>query len=136
MDKVKYPRVFLGTTNENRRCYLQAPSWDCGWYWGWGYTSVFHLSYLSKKTNMFESIKSEFKTFVITDNKDLWTFCELVRTFYHLQATAEVLVRGGSHYTNNPCQKLIKDADYAKHINTVLMPAIFVETYKLFEKVN
>lgn len=146
MDKVKYPRVFLGTVEANgtsvegKRVYLKPPSWNCNWYWGWGYignTHVhYHLSSMFEKKDMHKGIKEHFKTFAITDDKDLWTFCELVRTFYSLQEAAEVFGRGGSHYTNNPCQELIKNADYAKHINTVLMPAIFAETYKLFEKVS
>lgn len=140
MDKVKYPKVFLGVSVENERIYLDPPSWDCGWYWGWGYIGNshlhYHLSSMFKKTNMHTGIKEHFKTFAITNDNDLWTFCELVRTFYYLRETSDVLTRGGSHYTNNPCKELIKDADYAKHINTVLMPAIFAETYKLFEKNN
>lgn len=138
MDKVKHPRVFLGTSHDNGRIYLTPPSWDCDWYWGWGYignTHIhYHLSSMFEKKDMYTGIKEHFKTFVITDNGDLWKFCELVRTFYHLRETSDVLTRGGSHYTTNPCQELIKDADYAKHINTVLIPAIFAETYKLFAK--
>lgn len=140
MDKVKYPRVFLGTSVEGERVYLTPPSWDCGWYWGWGYIGNrhchYHLDSLFKHTNMHDGIKAHFKTFTAVEPKDLWTFCELVKTFYSLRETAEVLTRGGSHYTNNPCQELIKDADYAKHINTVLIPAIFAETYKLFREKN
>lgn len=139
MDKVKYPRVFLGLTVEDERVWLSPPSWDCDWYWGWGYMGNrnlhYHMSSLFGKTHMYQGIKDHFKSFAIHD-KDLWTFCELVRTFYHLRETSDVLTRGGSHYTNNPLEELIKDTDYAKHINTVLMPAIFAETYKLFEKVN
>jgi hypothetical protein len=85
---------------------------------------------------MHDGIKAHFKTFAITNDNDLWTFCELVRTFYHLRDHLMLLTRGSSNYTTNPCRELIKDADYANHINTVLMPAIFAETYKLFEKKN
>ena len=138
MNEIEYPRVFLGRTVEGERIYLTPPSWDCGWYWGWGYIGNkdchYHLSSLFKDKDMHTGIKEHFKTFVITNDKDLWTFCELVRTFYHLRETSDVLTRGGSHYTNNPCQELIKDAEYAKHINTVLIPAIFAETYNLFTK--
>lgn len=140
MDNIKYPRVFLGTSIEGKRIYLTPPSWDCGWYWGWGYignaSSHYHLDSLFRDTNMHDGIKAHFKTFAITNDNDLWTFCELVRTFYHLRDASDILTRGSSHYTNNPLEELIKDADYANHINTVLMPAIFAETYKLFEKKN
>ena len=140
MNTIKYPRVFLGISVEDERIYLSPPSWDCDWYWGWGCIGNknchYHLSSMFEKIDMHTGIEEHFKTFAITNDKDLWTFCELVRTFYCLRETSDVLTRGGSHYTNNPCQELIEDADYAKHINTVLIPAIFAETYKLFEKVN
>lgn len=140
MDKVKYPRVCLGTSHDNGRIYLTPPSWESD-YWGWGYIGNnhvhYHLDSLFKDTNMHYGIKAHFKSFTAVEPKDLWTFCELVRTFYYLKETSDVLTRGGSNYTTNPCQELIKDADYAKHINTVLIPAIFAETYKLFaEAVN
>ena len=141
MDKVKYPTVCLGTSHDNGRIYLTPPSWESDWYWGWGYIGNnhvhYHLDSLFKDTNMHYGIKAHFKSFTAVEPKDLWTFCELVRTFYYLKETSDVLTRGGSNYTTNPCQELIKDADYAKHINTVLIPAIFAETYKLFaEAVN
>ena len=145
MNKVKYPKVLLGTTKynatHNQKIYLTPPDWACGWYWSWGWIGNrychYHLDSLFKDTNMYDGIKAHFKTFTAVEPEDLWAFCELVRTFYSLKEAAELLIRGGSHYTNNPCQELIEDADYAKHINTVLIPAIFAETYKLFaEAVN
>lgn len=54
-------------------------------------------------------------------------------TFYALKETAEVLGRGGSHYTNNPISELIKNADEVKRINEVIMPALFDEIYKIFK---
>ena len=59
----------------------------------------------------------------------LWTFCEVVQTIYHLRETAEVLGRGGSHYTTNPCADLIKNPDEVKRINEVLIPKLIDEMY-------
>lgn len=28
---------FIGKDNNGKRVWLEKPSWDCGWYWGFGY---------------------------------------------------------------------------------------------------
>lgn len=34
-------RVFLGTSKKtNERIYLEKPSFDCNWYWGFGYLGM------------------------------------------------------------------------------------------------
>ena len=30
-------KIYLGNTTEYGRLYLSKHSWDCGWYWGFGY---------------------------------------------------------------------------------------------------
>jgi len=32
----------LGTDKEGIRYWLEAPTWDCGWYWGFGYVETYH----------------------------------------------------------------------------------------------
>lgn len=136
-------------TNEWERIYLSAPSWDCGWYWGFWYLGNrnchYHLNGLTKIetyntekkvfeyefVNLYDWIKKHFTDLQITDKK-LRTFCELVSSAYKLKETAEVLGRGGSHYTNNPCQDIIKNEAEAKRINEVVLPAIFLEIEKCF----
>jgi hypothetical protein len=55
----------------------------------------------------------------------------LVLTAYTLKNTAEVLGRGGSHMTNNPCKDLIINKDEVTRINNIVLPQIFYELYKL-----
>ena len=31
----------LGTDQNGRKLFLVAPSWDCGWYWGFGYIETY-----------------------------------------------------------------------------------------------
>jgi hypothetical protein len=31
----------LGKNREGKLVWLEAPSWDCGWYWGFGYLSTY-----------------------------------------------------------------------------------------------
>ena len=133
----------LGTAQSDNRhpCKLHAPSWDCGWYWGMGYLghrdAHFHLDGVVKehKTNMFDALKKEFSdTLTITNDADLWTFCELMETAYTLKETAEVFGRGGSHYAANPIAGLIKNTGETKRINEVVLPAIFDQVAIILNK--
>lgn len=124
-------KYFLGK-NEGDSIYLSAPSWDCSWYWGFGYIGNknchYHLNGLNRyeNINFYDAIKKHFgDTLVIKNDSDLWVFCELVLTAYSLKETAEVLGRGGSHMTTNPLAELIKNETEVKRINEVLLPAIF-----------
>lgn len=73
---------------------LARPSWDCGWYWGFGYIQNrnLHTHFDSfdreNNRNMRDSIKARFTEWTLND-KDTWTFCELMRSFYLLKETAE-----------------------------------------------
>jgi len=67
---------------------------------------------------------------VLTDEES-WTLAELMGSFYALSKTAEVLGRGGSHMTTNPCADIIKNEAEVKRINEVVLPAIFAEIDKL-----
>lgn len=123
---------FLLGKVDGENIYISAPSWDCGWYWGFGYLGNknlhYHLSGLSEKhkKNLFDAIKDEFgDTLTIKDDQKLWLFCELMQTAYTLKETAEVLGRGGSHYTSNLHAELIKNPEEVKRINEKVLPAIF-----------
>ena len=132
-------KIYLGVSKDHGNVYLSKASWDCGWYWGFGYIGNknchYHFSGLTfdNSKNMFDAIKEHFTSFVITDDSKLWKLCELMQTFYHLQTTAEVLGRGGSHYTANPLSELIKNPKEVTRINEVILPRLFEEIYKLFE---
>jgi len=135
----KFKRVCLGKVG-GKRIYLSPPSWDCGWYWGFGYLGNkdchYHVKGLMEKTNLFDGIKQHFDdgTFVLKQDKDTWILSELFATFYALRKTAEVLGRGGSHYTSNPCKDIITNKQEVKRINEIVLPAIFDEIYKLLNK--
>lgn len=127
--------VLMGVADGQKE-YLKAPSWDCGWYWGFGYLSNknihHHIDSLNRNKNIFDALKEYYGDTITLGEKDLWTFCELIQTFYTLKETAEVLGRGGSHYTTNPLAETIKNEIEVKRINEILMPLIFTEISKLF----
>lgn len=131
----------VAQTDDRHECRLSAPSWDCDWYWSMGYLGHryihFHLNSLVKEhnANLFDAIKKEFgETLTITNDSDLWTFCELMMTAYSLKETAEVLGRGGTHYTTNPLAGLIKNKNEVERINNILLPAIFDQVNSLLAK--
>lgn len=133
-----YSKVYLGTV-DNERIYLSPPSWDCGWYWGFGYLGNknrhYHVDGLAKDCNLFDGLKKHFgESFVVKNDRDIWTLAELFQTFYALKQASEVLGRGGSHYTTNPCSDIIKNMDEVKRINEIIMHQIFEEIYKILLK--
>lgn len=134
-------KVLLGKV-DNENIYLSPPSWNCSWYWGFGYLGnkgcYYHVDGLNRyeNINLFDAFKKHFDkgTFIVKSDKDLWTLCELFETFYTLKETAEVLGRGGSYYTTNPCKDLIVNQDEVNRINEVILPAIFDEIYLILER--
>lgn len=143
-----YNKILLGYNN-NEPIYLSPPSWDCGWYWGFGYLGNknchYHVdglktiekynfeakAFTHKKVNLYDGFIEHFGDSLQIRPSDLWTFCELMETFYTLKETAEVLGRGGSHMTSNPCKDLIINKDEVSRINNVVLPQIFEEIYKI-----
>lgn len=149
-------KTFIGQRN-GKNIYLTAPSWDCGWYWGFGYLGNYNCHYhvsglktiekyvkgedgnfynTCETVNLYDGFKRHFDegTFIVTDDKDVWQLAELFETFYNLRETAEVFGRGGSHYTANPCKNVIIDKELVKRINEVILPEIFDEIYKILDK--
>ena len=152
MEQLKYNKIKLGVVN-NETIYLTPPSWDCDWYWGFGYLGNknchYHIdglnkieTYNSEKkvfeyefVNLYDGLKKHFgDSFIVKEDKDIWMLAELFKTFYTLKETAEVLGRGGSHYGYNPCSLIIKNDIEVKRINEIVLPAIFKEIYNILDK--
>ena len=140
----------LGSDNDGIKYWLEAPKWDCGWYWGFGYVKTYTNNSSPSKAkdinshqhidssfmgniggkyvhNIFDAPTLKNKTFSESEG---WVLSELFKTFYTLKKTAELYNRGGSHLTTNPLADLLKDTDAEKHINEVLIPAV---TAKIIE---
>lgn len=131
----------IGKYKDGETIWLREASFDCGWYWGFGYlhTKGSHTHYDSAIIGRHNGAMchvigdhADIKTH-LTD-KEQWTLTELMQSFYTLKQAAEVFGRGGSNYSTiqgSEIQKIIKNADFVKHINEVQLPAIFAEVYKL-----
>ncbi len=131
-------KIRLGKVH-SENIYLSAPSWDCGWYWGFGYLGNnnchYHVDGMNKDKNLYDAFIEHFgNTFIVKEEKDIWTLCELFKTFYVLKDTCEVLGRGGANYTTNPLSDIIKNTEEAKRINEDVMPQIFDKIYELLIK--
>lgn len=137
----------LGADANGIKHWLEEPSWDCDWYWGFGYIHTFtnndnptqsvdismhyHFdSFTNNNRNMYDNFKQKFTESVLTD-KELWTLCELFATAYILRDYSDTLYHGGAHYTENPKKDLIKNPKEYDRINKTVLPAIFEEITKL-----
>lgn len=134
----------LGIDNEGIKHYLQKPSWDCGWYWGFGYIHTFTNN---RAPEMSRDINSHYHWDSFKDyphpnhlietpfTKNEWyTLRELAKTIYTLRETAEVFGRGGAHITNNPLADEIKNPELVEHINKVLIPKLWEEMEKILKE--
>ena len=74
----------LGINQENEKVWLEKPSWDCDWYWGFGYVEIFNQNYSDIDTHthfnllFFNTNKSSYDAFkeyfkeTTLSNKELW----------------------------------------------------------------
>lgn len=135
-----YPdKVYLGTSLDNEELYLYKPSWDCGWYWGFGYVGNknlhTHLNSLHPDKVIWK-LKEVFQqnSFIIKEDKDYWLFCECVTSIYQLREIAELFYRGGSHITVNPIKEDLQNLELYNKINSELIPKLIDEMYKILNK--
>ena len=132
---------FLGK-RDGHNLWLTTASWDCSWYWGFGYcvTRDSHEHYDSitgrGDDGRWHHLLSEAGVITPLSIHEQWQLSELMKTFYTLKDMAAIYHTGGSHLTENPCKATLKDHKAGEHINNVLMPAIFAAVYKLLSPVN
>jgi hypothetical protein len=145
-------KIYLvGTNNDGENVWLEAPSWDCNWYWGFGYLETYtnnanparsrdiashsHFSqFFNKRECGYDAFKHYFKDTVLSDD-ELWQLLDLMKTFYTLQETAEIMHRGHSNYTERVSVN-IKDMDAYNHINKDLIPQITKAILDLLSPAN
>ena len=151
VDTFKGQKVYLvGTGEGGIKYWLVEPSWDCGWYWGFGYLQAYtnnnnphlsrdifchtHVSSLGKDTNLHDAF-AEFKELTMTDD-ELWEFCDLMKSFYTLSAAAELFKHGCSNYSSKGKMDEMLLPDYVKNINQVILPKLFERVLNLLKGDN
>lgn len=134
-------RIYLlGINQEGKKEWLEEPSWDCNWYWGFGYIETytnnknpeksrdismhthFDSLFLNKNSNCFDAFKKHYKETTLSDN-EIWMLLELMNTFYMCKQWAAVLHCNGSHITESRL-KTLKNNEEWERINKIVIPEI------------
>jgi len=138
----------LGSDAEGVKYWLETPSWDCGWYWGFGYVETYTNNTDPSKARDVESHQhadGEYKSQCVNPTSDTniftgdfliqktfkdtegWKLRELMATFYHLKEQATFFDHGGMHITTNPLARQFAKPERAKNINEKDIPAVTAE---------
>lgn len=138
----------LGKDADGVMYWLQAAQWECDWYWGGVYVRTYTKNEYPERSkdirshNHFDSMffngrkhgKDAFYEFFqehpFTES-EVWTICELIKSFYIAKNYSEMIYRGGTHYTTNPAKDVIKSQDEYERINKSVIPAIMEELYRI-----
>jgi hypothetical protein len=163
MKKQKYhafrKEVYLLGVNEfGQKLWLEAPSWDCNWYWGFGYIEIYnyggrrdpskctdissHSHWDSSIVGLGKSKKSEsychnpfdskaFKKTTFTE-KEGWELAELFSQFYTMKKSAEFFHRGKSHVAETKIPSW-KNEEAENLINKQIIPTITARILQILE---
>ena len=131
--------------------WLEAASWDCKWYWGFGYievytnqaapdtardiTSHFHwegLLGVQKEGAYLRHINEALQETVLSD-KESWALSDLMQSFYALQKAAAIFQHGGSHLSSTGVEEKLKNSGMANEINRGVLPELFKAVYAILE---
>ena len=145
----------LGQDEEGTNYWLEEPSWDCGWYWGFGYIETYtnnrapsaskdiqshshfdscwscNNEYLDLRNR--DNFKKFFKKTTLTDNK-IWELCDYMKTFYTLKEVAELFKHGYSWQTEKAKIDDLQNQEQYDLVNKVWLPEVFKRIEKIFEE--
>lgn len=143
----------LGKDSEGIKYWLEAPKFECGWYWGFGYVETYqrnsdpqyakdidshsHISGLLGTQERYDFdkscfVKGEYIHNLIDNNtfesttfteKESWELSELFTQFYILQKMAEFYHTGGAHMSTANIPTW-KDQTECDRINQTMIPVI------------
>ena len=128
----------LGKNTNNERVYLEKASWDCGWYWGFGYLETlnshthFDTEILRNEEHIcaYDKFKKYFVETCLSDN-EIWQLCDYMYSFYTLRESAELFGYGYSHQTEKAKIDEIKNTELVDKINKEMLPKLFEKIYEL-----
>lgn len=147
----------LGEDSTGTKYWLEAPTWDCSWYWGFGYVETYRNNHrpssaadidshqhangeyiapnaagtdhtYNNDANLFTGDFLVSKTF---NEADGWTLRELFAQFYHLQEQAAFYGRGHMNISSLETRHALQDKKQAKKINTVYIPMVMKNILQL-----
>ena len=131
-------KVFFGREKSTGAAiYITKPSFDCDWYWSFGYLGNrnchYHLSGYKNGRNicMHDALLEDYDLAEHIKD-DLWSFCEQAKTIYTLIEAAKVFHIGGAHQSKNPCADIIKAHSHDNEINEKLLPILLQKFWDEF----
>lgn len=112
-------KVLLGKI-DNENVYLTKHTWDCDWYWGFGYVGNrnqhFHIDSLIKGELDVNKIFSE----TTLKQETWWIIRDLFIQAYGLKKAAEIYRYGGHQTTVKGLTDLLRNQDKADQLNADL----------------
>lgn len=147
-DKTIY---LLGEDSDGIKYWLEEPSWDCNWYWGFGYLESYtnnknpgksrdirshsHIDsmFLDAHTDPYTAFNNFFAKTTLEEH-EIWKFLDYMQTFYTLKESAELFSRGYSYFTEKAKMTNLKRQDLNELINKTLLPKLFKNIKNLLSK--
>ena len=124
----------LGININCEYVWLLEASWDCGWYWGFGYIQTpmefRHFDTLFLQGEDIKGFTDYFKATTLTEH-EMWKLMELMQSFYTLKDSAACFNRGGCHITTSPVDDILRNKEMEKTINQKMLPAVFGAVYSI-----
>ncbi len=117
--------------------YIEKHSWDCNWYWGFGYIGNDNMSVHAEvfiHELLWHSKDTVFENSIFKNDDDFWIFKDLLKQAYALKECAEVYQNGG-HCITSPKTGIIKSKTKAKTINRDL-EKVLDELWKFLKKLD
>ena len=111
-------KIYLGNTTEYGRLYLSKHSWDCGWYWGFGYigNSRLHM-HISSLIGAECLVNKIFDKGTKITQEQWWVIRDLFIQAYALKQAAVIYQFGGSQTIRPGITDCIKNLEMAALIN-------------------
>lgn len=141
----------LGKGKDSLLYWLEAPSWDCDWYWGFGYVETYtnnkrpdlardinshqHFDGLFFKKNKcaFDVFKEFFVETPLSD-EEIWELVDYMKTFYTLKSVAELFKHGYSWQTEKAKIDQLQNEEQYDLVNKQWLPEVFKRIKQIFEK--
>ena len=109
-------KIYLGIY-EGEKVYLSKHSWDCGWYWGFGYVGNRNCHFHFEKFLEDSSYASRVFTDPNFTDQNWWYVRDLFTQAYALTKVAEVYSYGGHQASKEGLTDMLRSEDKAKQAN-------------------
>jgi hypothetical protein len=140
----------LGKDKDGINYWLEEPSWDCDWYWGFGYVETYEDNKSPDKAKDISShqhfdglfldgpkcARDMFKDFFVEtplSDDEIWELVDYMKTFYTLKSVAELFKHGYSWQTSRAKMDEIQRDEQNDLVNKVWLPEVFKRITKIFE---